>query len=282
MIKEVLLISAKDIARPCIVIILSISLIMLVLYEKPMYVGAKTESKAEVTYQVLGYSYQGIAINCCVVTPKDYRQTILITAAVHGFDDGWDGDGQALVEIAQNVFKAFASEPEALEGTRLMVIPCVNPDGAYYGKSSDGFGRCNAQGIDINRDFDYNWQYCAESRYQTGSAPFTTPEAQILRDIVLQEKPEIIIDLHGWLACTYGDAQIASYFDQSLGTYYKKRLGPPGDESYMRQFFTGWAGQYGRAVLVEFPPPPSDREKNIQEYSEATITAIQGICEGNR
>lgn len=45
-------------------------------------------------------------------------------------------------------------QSENLHGCRLLIIPCANPDGIAEGTINDGFGRCNAYGIDLNRDFD--------------------------------------------------------------------------------------------------------------------------------
>lgn len=141
---------------------------------------------------------------------------MLLTFALHGFEGAWDKDGAALVQIGNDVIRAFSSHPQALRNTRLIIVPCVNPDGIQEGQTDNGFGRCNAQGIDINRDFDYQWEYSSNSRYRTGNTPFTTPEAQILRDLVLKEKPDIIIDFHGWLNCTYGDAELSDYFNEAI------------------------------------------------------------------
>lgn len=205
-----------------------------------------------ITRQVIGYSYQQHPIEAVYMVPPDYKQTILITFALHGFEDQYNGDGELLVAIAQQVIKNYSDQPELLLFTRLIVIPCVNPDGVFFGVSKNSFGRCNAQGIDLNRDFDYNWAYISNSRYQTGTQAFTTPEAQILRDIVLKEKPDIVLDFHGWLNCCYSSDlelknSIVSAF--SLG---QEKVAFPGYKPKQGYFF-GWASQYAMAALIEYP-----------------------------
>lgn len=75
-------------------------------------------------------------------------------------------------------------------------IPCLNP----YGYENNTYQ--NANGVNLNRNFDAYWeQYPAyepwRSQYK-GTAPFSEPETQIVRDIVLQYKPVVFIDNHTW------------------------------------------------------------------------------------
>lgn len=256
--------------------LITLSLITFTTPENSLFAGEKTKPASKITYKIIGYSYLGTAIQSCEISPPKYNNTMLLTFAVHGFDDGWNNDGAALEQIGTDIIKEFCEHPEMLKETRLIIIPCVNPDGVKYGRSSNGFGRCNAQGIDINRDFDYYWRPCSNSRYRTGNAPFSTPEARSVRDVVLKEKPDIIIDFHGWLACTYGDAEIADGFNRAFGMR-RKRQGLT-DDSYMEQFFTGWASQYARAVLMEYPNPQNDQNMVDLEYSQKTINVIKNIC----
>jgi len=240
----------------------------------PVQEAAKPINTTE--YNVIGYSFRGNVIHDVIITPADYDRTMLITFAMHGFDGAWDKDGAALVQIANNVIKEFASNREELKTTRLIVVPCVNPDGIWYGQGENGIGRCNGQGIDINRDFDYYWEYSSDSKYHTGNAPFSTPEAQILRSLVLTEKPDIVIDIHGWSNCTYGDIEISDCFNKSFGT---NNLTPKSkDKMYMQQHFIGWASQYARAVLVEYPRAVNPQGLIERQYSSKTISSIKEIC----
>ena len=273
--EEVFIFRRTVVLLPVTVLII-LSLITFVLPEKSIFAGVKTEPESKTAYKIIGYSYLGTTIKSCEITPQHYNKTMLLTFAVHGFEDGWDKDGAALVQIGTDVIKEFSGDPQTLKETRLIVITCVNPDGIESGRSSNGFGRCNAQGIDINRDFDYYWKYCSEGKYRTGNAPFSTPEAKILRDVVLKAKPDIIIDFHGWLTCTYGDAAIADGFDRAFGIQRKKPNAI--DNTYMAQFFTGWASQYARTVLVEYPDPQTYQNMLNSEYSQKTINVIKNIC----
>jgi hypothetical protein len=218
--------------------------------------------------QTISSSYQNRPIEAVYLTPPSYTQTILATFAVHGFEDQYYRDGVILTQIAEQVIKYYSDQPELLKFTRLIIIPCVNPDGVNAGVSNNGFGRCNAQGIDINRDFDHNWGKINNSRNKTGNQPFASPEAQVLRDIVLKENPDIVLDFHGWLDCCYSsDLELKNCFSSSLDLGSEKKA-LPGYKP-MQGYFVGWASQYVRAALIEYKYKDADRltTQTIQAFN---------------
>ncbi|MAZ30390.1 hypothetical protein CL655_03890 [bacterium] len=76
------------------------------------------------------------------------------------------------------------------EGVTLHVIPNLNPDGLATGASPAG--RFNANNVDLNRNFDCEWQAEGVWRSQPvsgGDAPFSEPEAAALRDYVAEITP---------------------------------------------------------------------------------------------
>ena len=52
---------------------------------------------------------------------------------------------------------APSSETDFPENCSVYIVPCANPDGLYDGTSNVSFGRLNAEGLDINRDFPEGW-----------------------------------------------------------------------------------------------------------------------------
>jgi hypothetical protein len=269
-------ISKKIVMIMPLTLLIFISIIAFQYSGQPIRAQEQNEPQSGTNSKIIGYSYMGAPINRYEIIPSSYNKTMLLTFSIHGYDDGWKKDGAALVQIANDVIKEFSGNPEELKETRLIVIPCVNPDGVNNGWSNDGFGRCNAQGIDINRDFDYFWKPSEETRYRTGKTPFSTPEARVLRALVMKEQPDIIIDFHGWLNCSYGDVVITDCFEKTFGS---RRMKPdPNDNSYMAQFFTGWSSQYARSALVEYPNPGSYQKMLDLDYSQKTIDFITNIC----
>lgn len=68
-----------------------------------------------------------------------------------------------------------AGDPESValvEGNEIWLQPLVNPDG-YVADS-----RYNSHGVDLNRNYSYQW----ESGYGHGSHPFSEPESQAVAD----------------------------------------------------------------------------------------------------
>lgn len=78
----------------------------------------------------------------------------------------------------------------------IIVIPTVNPDGIA------NRSRFNANGVDLNRNFDTpNWvtgTYLQTDFYPTGggSAPFSEPESQDIRDLMYRENPYLTLTYH--------------------------------------------------------------------------------------
>lgn len=176
---------------------------------------------------------------------------IMCVFGIHGFEDAWYRDGEELVKIADEVVRHFREHREELEGCELVVVPCANPDGIYEGWTCNGPGRTQlSPGIDINMDFDYRFKVRNNLRNKTGSRPFSSPEGAALRDLVLEEKPDIIIDFQGWINSAAGDKAVSEVFCRNLGVNYDR-----WEEVIYPGFFVGWAAKHARAVLVEYPNP---------------------------
>lgn len=90
----------------------------------------------------------------------------LIVAAVHGNE-------LAPVLAAQHLLARLAAAPRTYERWDVYVVPVVNPVGVAHRS------RYNGQGCDINRDFQ----------------AFRTAEARMLRDIVHEVAPDLIVSL---------------------------------------------------------------------------------------
>lgn len=210
-------------------------------------------NQSDYSWSTLTYGQSGMnsPLLAYKFTNTNPSRKILCVFAIHGFEDAFYKDGQALVDTANGVIDYFKKNPSSLNGNELIIVPCANPDGLKQGYTYNGPGRCQiSQGIDMNMDFDYNFRPRVNARNKTGSEPFTSPEAAALRDLVFSEKPDIIIDFHGWVNCAAGDSDIAKLFCKRLGLTYEET-----DQAIYDGFFSGWASKYARAVLVEYPSP---------------------------
>lgn len=167
----------------------------------------------------------------------DYDNTIFITGAVHGFEGKYDNDGEELYNALIDVV-AYYSDKD-LVNTRLIIVPMCNPDGVYDGKSSVGFGRCTFNGIDINRDFmDYKYE-AIESVY--------------LKKLIDKYKPNMYIDIHGWLNSLYGDLDIIEPFYNNALVERKY----PNQWGEKKGYIMGYTHSKldCKSALIEFPDP---------------------------
>ena len=196
---------------------------------------------------VYGQSERGRDLVCYTFTPKTYNRTVLLNFAIHGFEDDYDHDGQLLVNAANSLIDYYNTSDD-LHDCRLMIIPCANPDGVIDGVTNNGFGRCNANGVDLNRDFDANYTSYSSARNYTPYA-FSAAESRALRDLCLEYDPDVVCDMHGWLDTTIGDAELAEVFYQELGLSHQVGF----TSSNCRGYFANWVHQQGAlGLLVEF------------------------------
>lgn len=183
---------------------------------------------------------------CWSIQQDTYSRTILLNFAIHGWEDSYAADGQLLVDLGNALVEHY-SKSDDLKDCRLLIIPCANPDGIAEGTTNNGFGRCNADGIDLNRDFDVDHVAITTDRNYT-PAPFSGVESRAMRDLVLATKPSIVIDFHGWLNYTIGNSELAEVFSTCVGLNHSYEF-----SSGANGYFAHWAEEQGaEALLVEF------------------------------
>lgn len=194
---------------------------------------------------------------CWSIQQNEFDKTILLNCEIHGWEDFYAADGQLLVELG-NALVDYYSNVSDLKGCRLLIIPSANPDGLLDGTTNDGFGRCNADGIDLNRDFDANHVVNTSARNYT-PYPFAGVESQALRDLVWASEPNIVIDFHGWLNYTIGSSELAEVFSTQVGLNHKNEL-----TSSANGYFSYWAQLQGaEALLVEFADTSSIVKEDV-------------------
>lgn len=88
----------------------------------------------------------------------------------------------------------------------LWLVPVANPDGAAAGL------RCNANGVDLNRNFPWEWRPS-----DGGPAPLTEPETQALVALVEQLQPDLVIWVHQPLGYVSAIGATNSALEQAWG-----------------------------------------------------------------
>ncbi len=213
---------------------------------------------------------------------------IILVGGIHG---GYEWNS---ILLAYEMIDHFNQYPNQIpENISLYIIPSANPDGQFLitGKNGrfeqtdisqeqDAFaGRFNANGVDLNRNWDCNWTTQALWRDQpinSGTAPFSEQETQVLRDYFLTINPAFVLFWHSAAGGVYSggcsDVHVPSYI---LSTVYGEVSGYPVYEKFNAYPVTGdssdWLTTKGIASFaVELPTHEAiDWNQNL-----AGVTAI--------
>ncbi len=156
---------------------------------------------------VVGTSVEGRAI-----TAYHYgngETELLFVGGVHG------GYSWNTVLLAYELMDYLKENPSAIPpNVRATVIPVLNPDGLNKVVASDDptgrfsssdvatasdkltAGRFNANEVDLNRNFDCEWQAAGKWQNKTvsgGSQAFSEPESQALKNYVETNRPKAVV-----------------------------------------------------------------------------------------
>ncbi|MDO3701752.1 M14 family zinc carboxypeptidase [Micromonospora sp. C28SCA-DRY-2] len=107
-----------------------------------------------------------------------YKTPLFVNANIHGNE--WEGTDAALRVIEQLATDTSAETAQLLRRNRLVFNITSNPDGRVAGT------RANSAGYDLNRDLTIVAQ----------------PETNLIRELIIDTKPIITLDLHGYVSPT--------------------------------------------------------------------------------
>jgi len=138
---------------------------------------------------------------------------------VGGIHGGYEWNS---VMLAYRFMDYIKENPEIIpENIIVTVIPSANPDGVYKVTGKDGRfvfgdiksgkeeledGRFNANGVDLNRNFDCKWK--PESMWKgnvvsAGDGAFSEPEARALKNFVFGNNPDAFVFWHSQSNAVY-------------------------------------------------------------------------------
>ncbi|MFZ3010188.1 MAG: DUF2817 domain-containing protein, partial [Candidatus Microsaccharimonas sp.] len=180
------------------------------------------------TVSTIGYSKQGQAINA--YSFGSGSKVILYTGAMHGNEQS----GRLLMNAWIGELDANARSIPL--GTRIVVVPQVNPDGVAANS------RYNAGGVDLNRNYDTSdWQQDVQTVNGDplpgggGSYPGSEPETQALMALSSQLQPTLTLSFHS--SASYAIANTCGNSPGLAATYasmtgYQDMTGVSGAFSY--------------------------------------------------
>jgi murein tripeptide amidase MpaA len=206
-----------------------------------------------IAVETIGYSVEGRPINAHKF--KNGPRKIIIVGGIHG---GYEWNS---ILLAHSAIKYFEAHPEQVpDEVSLTIIRSANPDGQalvtgavdLFTPSDDitdtFFGRFNANGVDLNRNWGCEWRPTALWRNEPvnpGESAFSEPETMALHDFFLRKQPEVVIFLHsaanGVFASGCPDTHGPSL---ELAQLYGDAAGYPVNDGFSAYPITGDAGDW--------------------------------------
>ncbi|MDF1512450.1 MAG: M14 family zinc carboxypeptidase [Anaerolineae bacterium] len=161
-------------------------------------------------------------------------------------------------------------------GVTLYVIPNMNPDG--YAAGTDAIiARMNANLVDLNRNWDYQWQMTATHGtrpVKAGTKPFSEPETRGVRDFILENDIEAVIFYHSALGVVFHGANVEKSHTYALTQSISEATGYPIQESIPGQITTGDAIDYLSEIGI------AGTEVELTTHSEVSEEEFQRNING--
>lgn len=225
------------------------------------------------------YGKSGLGRNLYFYKIGTGHKSLIINFGIHGFEDAWPKDGYELSKISEYIIHRLSKEYDGLDVKEwsIYIIPSSNPDGLLDGYTNNGPGRCQVTNkIDLNRNFPIEFETNKNHRNYNGEEPLSVPESKELANLVFNINKEsdrlVLLDVHGWLNETIGDAEIGKYFDIEFG--FKNRE--------LNNNFKGYLIAYAKALgagvsLVELPKPNNKEDIERENYKEKLYNGIVAL-----
>lgn len=147
---------------------------------KAAVADASSWPSAAPQWQVVGRSVEGRPLRLLRVGNGPRR--VVWIGGIHG--DEREG-ARATAELP----RAFLDTPGAAEAVTLTILEDANPDGSVHGT------RCNKNGVDLNRNYPATNYLPGDAR---GERPLDQPEARVVHDLLLEERPHATVVAHAW------------------------------------------------------------------------------------
>lgn len=146
-----------------------------------------TPAPIRIAETVIGTTVEGVNITAFELGSGP-RKVVVVSGLHAGF-------APSSVSFADRLLTYVLDSPlELPPDITLIIIPNANPDSILAPGQKQG--RLNANGVDLNRNWDCNWSPEAlwlQEPIDPGSAPFSEPETSALRDFFLDLRPDAVI-----------------------------------------------------------------------------------------
>jgi protein MpaA len=180
------------------------ALTLVALLGMPTIAHAHASDPTLVKRELLGRSVLGKPIHAIEAGDPDESRKALVVGNIHG-------DEPAGITIAQTL-----AQLPPLANADVWIIPTLNPDGVA------AHTRQNAHGVDLNRNFPWQWRPLGARgyRYYSGPRALSEPESRFALHFILGLRPAVSIWFHqpyGVVDESGGDVRIERRFSQLVG-----------------------------------------------------------------
>jgi Zinc carboxypeptidase len=237
----------------------------------------------------IGSSVEGRSIE--TYTFGTGETTLLFVGGVHG---GYEWNS---VLLAYEIIDHLSTDPSLVSNDlTIIIIPSLNPDGVFRVIGKEGrflatdvptgtdtsVGRFNANGVDLNRNFNCKWQSKSTWRgkeVSAGTGAFSEPEAATLRDLVAQINPVAVVFWHSKANAVYASECEEGILPgtRTLMNTYANAAGYPSVDTFDAYPVTGdaegWLASIGiPAITVELASHESiELQKNLSGFTALTL-----------
>jgi murein peptide amidase A len=180
-----------------------------------VFAAAIAEQASAGERTVIGHSVRGRAILATMRGDPNAAERVLVIGCVHG-------DEPAGTRVARRLIAGPRPRQAAI-----WVVPTLNPDGVARGT------RGNARGVDLNRNFPFDWRPLGGLEY-SGPGALSEPESRAARRLILQVRPDLTIWFHQPLDLvdrSGGDPLVERRFSQLIGLPLVRLRRYPGSAS---------------------------------------------------
>jgi hypothetical protein len=127
---------------------------------------------------LFGHSVDGRPLTVRVIGPNSAKRKILLVGCIHGN------------ECAGLRILSAVARSRPLRGVQLWLVGELNPDGTAAGT------RQNAHGVDLNRNFPYQWRRISDPTYYSGPHPLSEPESRAVVKLIKSIHPAVTVWYH--------------------------------------------------------------------------------------
>jgi protein MpaA len=160
----------------------------------------------------------------------------------------------------------------APRGVRLWLVRTANPDGVAAGT------RQNAHGVDLNRNFSFEWRPGARGTYDPGPRAASEPETRALMALVRRVRPDLAVFYHQHLHMVVR----APAGDLALQREYARRTGLPlGRVPGLHGTAVSWENHVvrgGTAFVVELGAGRADARR----HASAVLALARSVRQRTR